>query len=96
MVGKFFQELFMFLINGMRGCRLELFMRGCFEGTVLHRTVPREHVTRVTLSTSTLIDHIATNNNSNISRSGVLKTTFSDHYMVFCVRKFRGAFKKRA
>ena len=50
--------------------------------------------TRVTLSTSTLIDHIATNNNSNISRSGVLKTTFSDHYMVFCARKFRGAFKK--
>ena len=50
--------------------------------------------TRVTLSTSTLIDHIATNNNSSISRSGVLKTTFSDHYMVFCARKFRGAFKK--
>ena len=31
MVGKFFQEFFMFLINGERGCRLELFMRGCFE-----------------------------------------------------------------
>ena len=31
MVGKFFQDFFMFLINGERGCRLELFMRGCFE-----------------------------------------------------------------
>ena len=31
MVGKFFQEFFMFPINGERGCRLELFMRGCFE-----------------------------------------------------------------
>ena len=31
MVGKFFQEFFMFLIDGERGCRLELFMRGYFE-----------------------------------------------------------------
>ena len=31
MVGKFFQEFFMFLINGERGCHLELFMRECFE-----------------------------------------------------------------
>ena len=31
MVGKFFQEFLMFLINGERGCRLGLFMRRCFE-----------------------------------------------------------------
>ena len=31
MVGKFFQEFLMFLINGERGCHLELVMRGCFE-----------------------------------------------------------------
>ena len=31
MVGKFFQEFFMFLMNGERGCRLELFMRECLE-----------------------------------------------------------------
>ena len=31
MVGKFFQEFFMFLINGEIGCRLELFICGCFE-----------------------------------------------------------------
>ena len=50
MVGKFFQEFFMFLKNGGRGCRLELFMRECFErngfahGTVPHRTVPKSRV----------------------------------------------------
>ena len=32
MVRKCFQEFFLFLMNGERGCRLELFMRGCFEG----------------------------------------------------------------
>ena len=31
MVGKFFKDFFMFLINGERGCHLELFVRGCFE-----------------------------------------------------------------
>ena len=30
-MGKFFQEFLMFPINGERGCRLELFMRECFE-----------------------------------------------------------------
>ena len=28
---KIFQEFFMFLMNGERSCRLELFMRECFE-----------------------------------------------------------------
>ena len=32
MVGTFFQEFFMFQIIGESGCRLELLMRGCFEG----------------------------------------------------------------
>ena len=31
MVGNFFQEFFMFLMNGERGCPLELFTRECFE-----------------------------------------------------------------
>ena len=45
MVGKFFQEFFMFLMNGERGCRLELFIHECFErNAVLHRTVPRHRV----------------------------------------------------
>ena len=31
MVGKFFQEFFMFLMNGERGCRLDMFMCECSE-----------------------------------------------------------------
>ena len=50
--------------------------------------------TRVTLTTSTLIDHIAVSNKLNILKSGVIKTTFSDHYLIYCNRKFRGAFIK--
>ena len=44
--------------------------------------------TRVTLSTSSLIDHIATNHPMNIALAGVHKICLSDHYMVFCARKF--------
>ena len=50
--------------------------------------------TRVTLTTSTLIDHIAVSNKLNILESGVIKTTFSDHYLIYCNGKFRGAFIK--
>ena len=44
-VGKFFQEFFMFLINGER----EAVVSNCscvdaLKGTVLHRTVPRDRV----------------------------------------------------
>ena len=45
--------------------------------------------------TTTLIDHIATTNKSNIVSSGIHKSCFSDHYLVFSVRKFRGACKKQ-
>ena len=38
-------------------------------------------------------DHIATNSHNNISRSGVLTTTFGNLYMAFCARKLRGDFK---
>ena len=50
--------------------------------------------TRVTLTTSTLIDHIALSNKLNILKSGVIKTTFSDHYLIYCNRKFRGVINK--
>ena len=50
---------------------------------------------RETLTTTTLIDHIAATNKSNIVSSGIRKSCFSDHYLVFCVRKFRGACKKQ-
>ena len=49
--------------------------------------------TRETCRTSTLIDHIAVSAANNIVESCVLKVSLSDHYMIFCVRKYRGAFK---
>ncbi len=52
-------------------------------------------VTRETLTSKTLIDHIATTNQSNIVLSDVREVSLSDHYMVYCVRKFRGASKKQ-
>ena len=51
--------------------------------------------TRETLTSNTLIDHIATTNKSNIVTFGVHETSISDHYMVSCVRKFRGASRRQ-
>ena len=46
--------------------------------------------TCVTNKTSTLIDHFATNRPSRIVKSGILITGFSDHDMVFGMRKISG------
>jgi endonuclease/exonuclease/phosphatase family metal-dependent hydrolase len=43
--------------------------------------------TRVTLNLESLIDHIYVNNKNNVSNSGVLELSFSDHYSVFMRRK---------
>lgn len=43
--------------------------------------------TRVTLNTSTLIDHLYTSNEENIIGQGVVPLGLSDHYMIFCTRK---------
>ena len=43
--------------------------------------------TRVTDTTSSLLDHIFTNNSDKINQSGVLPIGFSDHYITFCTRK---------
>ena len=51
--------------------------------------------TRVTVQSSTLIDHIAVSNTDNIVESGVLKITLSDHYLVYAVRKFQGGVKRQ-
>ena len=51
--------------------------------------------TRETLTSNTLIDHIASANKSNIVTFGVHETSISDHYMVYCVRKFRGASRRQ-
>ena len=43
--------------------------------------------TRVTLSTSSLIDHILKNTNEKIAQCGLINVGLSDHQMIFCTRK---------
>ena len=54
-----------------------------------------EEPTRLTLNSATLIDHIAVSNPENISESGTIKAARSDHYAVYCIRKFMGSFKRQ-
>lgn len=46
-----------------------------------------EEPTRVTLSSSTVIDHIICNNEERISQSGVIPTGISDHFITYCTRR---------
>ena len=46
-----------------------------------------KEATRVTMTTSSLIDHIVTNTPKKISDSGVIHTGISDHSLVFTIRK---------
>ena len=46
-----------------------------------------EEATRVTMTTSTLIDHIFTNTPDKVSDSGVIHTGISDHSLVLTIRK---------
>ena len=48
----------------------------------------------MTLSSSTTIGHIATTAVNTIVQSGVIETSMSDRFMMFCVRKLRGALEK--
>ena len=50
---------------------------------------------RETASLSTLTDHVATNNKSNIVISGVHPLGLSDHYLVYFIRNFFGSLKKQ-
>ena len=50
--------------------------------------------TRVSLTTSSLIDHIATKCPTYIVESGVLQVCLSDHYLVYCFRKLNAAHRK--
>ena len=50
--------------------------------------------TRVTPNSSSIIDHIATTSPKNIVKSGVFQISLSDHFMVYCVRKFEGGVLK--
>ena len=49
--------------------------------------------TSETASSSTVIDHIATNDPRNVVELGVLQTCISDHYVVYVVRKYFGSLK---
>ena len=46
-----------------------------------------DKATRVTMTTSSLIDHIVGNKSEKISDSGVIHTGLSDHSLVFAIRK---------
>ena len=43
--------------------------------------------TRVTNNSSSLIDHIYTNDTRKISQSGVIESGISDHFITYCTRK---------
>ena len=51
--------------------------------------------TRETLDHSSLMHHVVTNFTAKIVDSGVLKISLSDHYLVFCIRKFRGSLQRQ-
>ena len=46
-----------------------------------------DEATRVTMTTSSLIDHTVTNTSEKISDSGVIHTGISDHSLGFAIRK---------
>ena len=53
-----------------------------------------EEPTRVTLNTAAIIDHIVTTCCKSIVNSWAYKMALSDHYLVYCRRKFNGAIIK--
>ena len=46
-----------------------------------------QSLSRVTCSTSTLIDHVLTSVPSRVSQKGVISVGVSDHQLIFCTRK---------
>ena len=49
---------------------------------------------RESVSTKTLKDQIATAHPNNIVDSGVVQLAISDHYLIYCVRKFMSNLSK--
>ena len=52
-----------------------------------------DEATRITMSSSTLIDHFITNEPGKISRYGVIHTGISDHSLIYDIRKINISFK---
>ena len=48
-----------------------------------------EEPTRITCSTSTLLDHIVTNSSEKVSQKGVIDVGISDHQLIYCTRKIK-------
>ena len=53
-----------------------------------------DKATRVTMTTSSLIDHMVTNNPEKIASSGVIHTGISDHSLIFAIRKIHVVVKQ--
>ena len=53
-----------------------------------------QELTMISLTTSSLIDHIATTRPNNIIDSGALQVSMSDHYSIYCLKKLNGARRK--
>ena len=49
---------------------------------------PSSHTLMLVKCPHQLIEHTFTNSLDHISQSGVIETTFSDHFSIFCTRKF--------
>ena len=47
--------------------------------------------TRITSSTSTLIDHILTSSSEKVVQASIIETSLSDHQLIFCTRKIKRA-----
>ena len=45
--------------------------------------------TRITCSSSTLLDHILTNSSENVSRKVVIDIGILDHQLIYCTRKIK-------
>ena len=52
--------------------------------------------TRVTINTSTLIDHIYSSHEDNLSKVSVCKIGISDHFAVVCNRKLNSSYKNNS
>ena len=45
------------------------------------------HPTRITETTSSILDHILCNQSNKVSQNGTLSINLSDHFPVYCTRK---------
>ena len=45
--------------------------------------------TRITCSTSTLLDHILTNSSEKVSQKDMIDEAISDHQLIYCTRKIK-------